>query len=56
MDPSFEENPRAIRLLARAFGVAELEVFGSVDSAAGDPVAGGVDILVRSLWDQDVRP
>ena len=56
MDPPFEEHPRAIRLLASAFGVAKLEVFGSVDSPAGDPVAGGVDILVRSLCDPDFRP
>lgn len=46
MHPIIEEHREAIRALCREFGVAKLEVFGSVVTGEFDPERSDVDFLV----------
>ena len=46
MNPLIERNLGAIRQLGRRYGVARLEVFGSVNTAGFDPERSDIDVLV----------
>ena len=50
------DNLTAIRSLAREFGVARLEVFGSVTTDAFDPKSSDIDFLVEYPADYDRGP
>ncbi|HYO30837.1 MAG TPA: nucleotidyltransferase domain-containing protein [Thermomicrobiales bacterium] len=56
MHPLIADNLAAIRALAREFGVARLEVFGSVRTPGWDPERSDVDSLVAYLPDYDSGP
>jgi len=56
VNPLIEENLEAIRALARAFGVARLEVFGSVNTPEWDHATSDVDFLVEYPPDYDFGP
>lgn len=47
MCPLIDDNLEAIRALAREYGVARLEVFGSVCTPEFDPARSDVDFLVE---------
>ena len=47
MHPLIEENRDAIESLCREFGVARLEVFGSIVSGQFDPEQSDVDFIVE---------
>lgn len=53
MHPLIADNLAAIRALAHEFGVARLEVFGSVTTEAFDPQRSDVDFLVEYPPDYD---
>ena len=53
MHPLIADNLAAIRALARQFGVARLEVFGSICTPEWDPERSDVDSLVAYLPDYD---
>lgn len=50
------ENLEAIQAIARVFGVARLEVFGSVSTPGWNPVESDVDFLVTYPPDYDFGP
>ncbi len=50
------EHLEAIRALCREYGVARLEVFGSVCTAEWDPERSDVDFLVAYPDDHDLGP
>ena len=54
--PLVEQHLIQIRNLARHYGVARLEVFGSVCTAAFDPEHSDVDFLVEYPPDYDYGP
>jgi predicted nucleotidyltransferase len=56
MVPPIEEHLDALRALARTYGVARLEVFGSVCTPAFDPERSDTDVLVDYPPDYDVGP
>jgi predicted nucleotidyltransferase len=56
MNPLVVENLEAIQAIARAFGVARLEVFGSTCTPAWDPVESDIDFLVTYPADYDFGP
>ena len=56
MHPLIRDNLDAIRALAREFGVARLEVFGSAGAPAWDPATSDVAFLVTHPPDDDFRP
>lgn len=47
MNPIIEQHKAAIEALAREYGVARLEVFGSVCTPEWDPARSDVDFLVE---------
>jgi uncharacterized protein len=51
-----EQNLQAIRTLAREYGVARLEVFGSVCTPDFDPATSDVDFLVEYPEGYDFGP
>ncbi|MBA3414399.1 MAG: nucleotidyltransferase domain-containing protein [Chloroflexia bacterium] len=56
MNSLIEENLEAIRALARDYGVAQLEVFGSVCTLEFDPERSDVDFLVEYPPGYDFGP
>ncbi len=56
MCPLIDDNLDAIRALARQFGVARLEVFGSVCTPDFDPERSDVDFLVEYPSGYDFGP
>jgi predicted nucleotidyltransferase len=56
MIPLVEQHLEAIRALCREYGVAKLEVFGSVCSPDYDPARSDVDFLVEYPPDYDFGP
>jgi uncharacterized protein len=56
MNRVISDNLQAIRSLARQFGVARLEVFGSVCTPEFDPARSDVDFLVEYPPDYDSGP
>jgi predicted nucleotidyltransferase len=54
--PLIEQHLAQIRDLARQYGVARLEVFGSVCTAAFDPEHSDIDFLVEYPPDYDYGP
>jgi predicted nucleotidyltransferase len=56
MNPLIEDNLQAIRALAREFGVARLEVFGSACTPDFDPDQSDIDFLVEFPADYDFGP
>jgi predicted nucleotidyltransferase len=54
--PLIEDNLEAIRALAREFGVARLEVFGSACTPEFDPERSDVDFLVEYPEGYDFGP
>jgi predicted nucleotidyltransferase len=55
-NPVIAEHLEAIRALCREFGVARLEVFGSVCTPDFDPERSDVDFLVEYPADYDFGP
>ena len=55
-NPIIAEHLEAIRALCREFGVARLEVFGSVCTPDFDPERSDVDFLVEYPADYDFGP
>ena len=55
-NPVIAEHLGAIRALCREFGVARLEVFGSVCTSEFDPERSDVDFLVEYPPDYDFGP
>jgi uncharacterized protein len=55
-NPIIAEHLEAIRALCREFGVARLEVFGSVCTPDFDPERSDVDFLVEYPPDYDLGP
>ena len=55
-NPIIAEHLEAIRALCREFGVARLEVFGSVCTPDFDPERSDVDFLVEYPSDYDYGP
>jgi predicted nucleotidyltransferase len=53
VNPLIEEHREAIRALAHEYGVARLEVFGSVCTPDWDPARSDVDFLVEYPEDYD---
>jgi predicted nucleotidyltransferase len=51
-----ERNLEAIRALAREYGVARLEVFGSATSDEFDPGRSDIDFLIEYLPNTDLGP
>jgi predicted nucleotidyltransferase len=51
-----DRNLKAIRALAREYGVARLEVFGSVNTPEFDPAKSDVDFLVEYPEGYDFGP
>ncbi len=56
MCPLIDDNLEAIRTLAREFGVARLEVFGSDSTPDFDPERSDVDFLVEYPKGYDFGP
>lgn len=56
MHPIIEEHRDAIIALCEQFGVATLEVFGSICTEDFDPATSDVDFLVRYRDDVDLGP
>jgi uncharacterized protein len=56
MHPLIEEHFDAIRALCREFGVAKLELFGSVMTDAFDPARSDIDFIVHYPDDYDFGP
>lgn len=56
MAPLIEQHREAIRTLARAYGVARLEVFGSVGTPTFDPATSDIDFLVEYPPGYDYGP
>ena len=56
MHPLIERHRSAIRDLARSFGVARLEVFGSACTPDFDPGRSDIDFLVAYPPDYDFGP
>jgi uncharacterized protein len=56
MNPLIADNLEAIRALARAFGVARLEAFGSVNTPGWDPATSDIDFLVAYPPGYDFGP
>jgi uncharacterized protein len=56
MHPIMEQNLTSIQALAREYGVARLEVFGSVCTPEFDPERSDVDFLVEYPDDYDFGP
>ena len=56
ISPLIERHSAAIRALAQEYGVARLEVFGSVCTAEWDPERSDVDFLVEYPPDYDYGP
>ena len=56
MNPLIAKHREAIRALARQYGVARLEVFGSVCTPEFDPEHSDVDFLVEYPPDYDFGP
>jgi predicted nucleotidyltransferase len=55
-NPIIAENLEAIRALCREFGVARLEVFGSVCTPDFDPEQSDVDFIVEYPSDYEFGP
>ena len=55
-NPIIAEHLESIRVLCREFGVARLEVFGSVCTPDFDPERSDVDFLVEYPTDYDFGP
>lgn len=51
-----EESREELAKLCRKYGVAKLEVFGSVTTAEFDPARSDIDFLVEFLPGQDLGP
>lgn len=56
MAPLIEQHLEAIRALARAYGVARLEVFGSACTPDFEPDRSDIDFLVEYPPDYDFGP
>lgn len=56
MNPLIAPHLDAIRALAREYGVARLELFGSVTTDAFDPERSDIDFLVTYPDDYDYGP
>lgn len=56
MNPLIEQHREAIRALCREFGIARLELFGSVATDAFDPDRSDVDFIVEYPPDYDFGP
>ncbi len=56
MNPLIEQHLEAIRALAREYGVARLEVFGSAVTDAFDPDHSDADFLVEYPPDYEFGP
>ena len=56
MHPLIADNLDRIRALCEAFGVARLEVFGSINTPAFDPARSDVDFLVTYPDGYDYGP
>jgi predicted nucleotidyltransferase len=56
LNPFIEQHLEHIRDLARAYGVARLELFGSVCTSAFDPARSDIDFLVEYPSDYDYGP
>lgn len=56
MHPLLADNLDRIRALCEAFGVARLEVFGSINTPAFDPARSDVDFLVTYPEGYDYGP
>ncbi len=56
LNPVIERHTPAIRALAKEYGVARLEVFGSVCTSEWDPERSDVDFLVEYPPEYDYGP
>ena len=56
MNPLIEQNLEAIRALAREYGVARLEVFGSVCTPEFDPDRSDIDFIIEFPPDYEFGP
>ena len=56
MPPLIAQHLDALRALARQYGLARLDVFGSVGTPAFDPEQSDVDVLVEYPPDYDFGP
>ncbi len=56
MHPLIGDNLEGIRALAREFGVARLEVFGSATTGAFDPDRSDVDFIIEYPPDYEFGP
>ncbi len=56
MNPLIADNLEAIRALAREYGVARLEVFGSATGEAFDPDRSDIDFLIEWAPETNLGP
>jgi predicted nucleotidyltransferase len=56
MSPLIAEHLDAIRALAREYGVARLELFGSATTDAFDPERSDIDFLIEYAPETDLGP